>query len=90
MKSEQRPYTETQRAAIDLYRTEQDRLRALDSQAEELLSEGNFTLRSQILKNADHLRSSLEGMRRMAEAMGFPHAALLKAVREAAKDSPSA
>ena len=86
MKSE---YTEAQRAAVSLYLWHQRRFQELDTQSEELLSEGNHTLRKEILKDVDRQRCRLEGMRDMAEAMGFSKAALLKAVREAAKENTS-
>ena len=81
-------YTKAQRAAAELYRLEQDKLRALESQSEELLSEGSYVQRELILKEADRQRSHLSGMRQMAAAMGFEETALLAAARSVPGSRP--
>ena len=67
-------------AAAQEYLAEKNRHKVLQLDAEDLLKEGEYVQRERVLRKAELQARYMDGMRRMAEAMGLSEAALLKAV----------
>ena len=65
--------------AASLYRQQERECRKLDAEAEELLKEGEYVQRERVLKKANDERRVLDGMKAMAEAVGIPGDALIRA-----------
>ncbi|MBQ6208106.1 MAG: hypothetical protein IJK52_13605 [Oscillospiraceae bacterium] len=66
-------------AAASLYREQERECRKLDTEAEELLKEGEYVQRERVLKKANDERRVLDGMKAMAEAVGIPGDVLVRA-----------
>ena len=78
-------YTQAQLAALArLYREQETEKLKLDAEAEELASEGIFTQRKRVLKDADRKEWTMRGIRLAAEAIGIPEEVLRKAAKEGA------
>lgn len=78
-------YTQAQLAALaQLYREENAKYQQFNSEAEDLLREGDYVQRERVLKDAGNRWWVMQGIQAAAEAIGIPEDALRKAAREGA------
>lgn len=78
-------YTQAQLAALGrLYREQEREYQRLNAEAEELLSEGNYTQRERVLTGAGNKWWTMQGVKAAAEAIGIPEEVLRRAAKEGA------
>ena len=78
-------YTQAQLAALaQLYREENAKYQQFNSEAEDLLREGDYVQRERVLKDAGNRWWVMQGIQAAAEAIGVPEEVLRKAEREGA------